>query len=111
MVLRGRDLITVENDNNLILADSGYKGAGSGATATATITSGAVTSIAVNTGGTAYPSGTVVVISGGGGSGIRATATVTSGAVTSIAVNTGGTGYTSVPTVTIYNPPDHELPG
>jgi len=74
--------------------------AGTGGTAaTATVSGGAVTSIAVNTGGSGYTSAPTVYLSGGGGVGATATATVSGGAVTAIAVTYGGTGYTSAPTV------------
>lgn len=68
------------------------------ARATATLSTGAVASIAVNSGGS-YASTPTVTISGGGGTGATATATLTNGAVTSIAVTAGGSGYTSTPTV------------
>lgn len=73
---------------------------GSGAAATATVTTGAVTAVSVTTGGTGYTSATVV-FSGGGGTGAAATANITSGVITSIDVVSGGSGYTSAPTITI----------
>ena len=80
------------------------------ATATATISSGAVNAITVTDGGEHYKSALppTVTITGGGGSGATATATVSSaGIVTSISITAGGTGYTSAPTVTIdYSPKD-----
>jgi hypothetical protein len=75
------------------------------ATATATITSGFVTSITVVSGGSGYTSAPVVTISGGGGSGATATASVSGGAVTSIMVNNAGSGYTNAPAVIIAPPP------
>ncbi len=72
---------------------------GTKATAIATVSAGAVTSIAVGTAGTNYTVAPTVVLSGGGGSGATATATISGGAVTSITVTAGGTGYTTSPTV------------
>jgi hypothetical protein len=74
---------------------------GTGATGTANLTSGAVSSITVNTGGTGYTSAPTVILSGGAGTGATATATVSGGAVTAINVTAGGSGYTSAPTVTL----------
>lgn len=71
---------------------------GSGATATASVTSGVVTGIAVTAGGTEYATAPTVVITGAG-TGATATATVVNGIVTAIAVTAGGTGYTSAPTI------------
>lgn len=75
------------------------------ATATATVTSGFVTSITVVSGGSGYVSPPAVTISGGGGSGAAATANISGGAVTSITVNNAGSGYTNAPTVLIAPPP------
>jgi hypothetical protein len=75
--------------------------AGSGATATAAETGGAVTTPSVVTGGTGYTSAPPVIISGGGGTGAYATATVSGGAVTGFTLISGGSGYTSAPTVNI----------
>jgi len=72
---------------------------GTKATAIATVSAGAVTSIAVGTAGTNYTVAPTVVLSGGGGSGATATATISGGAVTSITVTASGTGYTTSPTV------------
>ena len=72
---------------------------GSGATGTATVSSGAVTGVNVTDGGINYAVAPSVWFVGGGGSGARATATVASGGVTSVSVDEGGTGYTSAPTV------------
>ena len=79
------------------------------ATASATVSGGAVSGIAVatvsgitvNAGGTGYTAAPTVTISGGGGTGATATATVTGGVITAITVTNFGTGYTSVPTITI----------
>ena len=81
------------------------------ATATATVSGGAVTAFTVTDGGEGYKSALppTVTITGGGGSGATATATVDSvGLVTGLTVTAGGTGYTSAPTVTIdYSPKDN----
>lgn len=76
-------------------------GLGSGATATASRTGGAVSSISVGAGGSGYTSAARVVITGGGGTGATATPVVTDGVVTGVTVTAGGSGYTSDPTVTI----------
>ena len=76
-------------------------GAG-GATATAVITNGAVTSVNVTNGGTGYdvnnpPS--VMFLGGGPGTGAAATVTIVSGAISAVTVTAGGSGYTSAPSV------------
>ncbi|AOO00610.1 neck protein [Synechococcus phage S-RIM2] len=80
------------------------------ATATATITGDAVSTITVTDGGEHYKSALppTVTITGGGGSGATATATVSSaGIVTGITITAGGTGYTTAPTVAVdYSPKD-----
>lgn len=73
---------------------------GSGASFTATISGGAVTSV-TGTGGTLYvPGGVKLGIKGGGGSGAYAAASVSGGVITPNVV-VGGSGYTSAPTVTV----------
>lgn len=74
---------------------------GSGATGTASLTSTAVSSVAVGDGGEGYLSAPTVSFTGGGGTGATATATIVNGIVTAINVTAGGTGYTSAPTVVI----------
>lgn len=74
------------------------------ATATANITSGAVTSVDIVSGGSGYTSAPAVTFSGGGGTGAAATAVVTDGVVTAINVTAGGSGYTAAPTVTVAAP-------
>ena len=76
------------------------------AMATATITGGTVSGIAVNTSqpGAGYVFTPTVTISGGGGSGAAATAVLTNGVVTAINITNPGSGYTAVPTVTIVSP-------
>ena len=75
------------------------------ATATATVTSGFVTSITVDSGGSGYTSTPAVTLNGGGGSGATATANLSGSAVASITVNNPGSGYTSTPAVAIAAPP------
>jgi hypothetical protein len=70
------------------------------ATATATLTGSAVTSIAVTGGGSGYTLTPVVTIALPGTT-ATATATLTAGVVTSIAVTGGGSGYTSPPVVSL----------
>jgi hypothetical protein len=77
---------------------------GTVATATATLSGGAITAIAVSDGGTGYDSGadvTIVAASGDLGSGATATATVVDGVITAIVVSYAGTGYKAIPTVNI----------
>ncbi len=75
-------------------------GAGSGATAEATVgADGAITGLTITNPGSGYAAATVEIT--GAGTGATATADVqTSGAVTSVAVDVGGGGYTA-PSVTI----------
>ena len=78
------------------------------ATATATITGDAVTSITATSGGQYYKSALppTVTLTGGGGTGATATATVSdAGLVTGFTITNGGTGYTSAPTVDIQESP------
>ncbi len=96
-----------------------HKHGGTQATATATVSGGAVTSITLNPGSSGYMNGFYggagntaspnIVISGGGGTNAVATVNTSGtdaapGAVTSITLNSGGSGYTSTPTVTIAPP-------
>lgn len=77
-----------------------FRGGTGGTSATASISAGgAVTAIAVNTGGSGYTSAPAVYLTGGGGMGATATATVSGGVVTSITVTNGGLGYSSAPVV------------
>ena len=77
------------------------------AVASATVTAGAVTGIAVTTQGDNYLSGKVlVVIASPGvpyGTTATATATVAAGKITAITVTNGGSNYSSAPTVSIIN--------
>lgn len=74
-----------------VVKESGVSG--SGATATATITGGTISAIAVDAQGTAYTSGAVAIVTGDG-VGAEAEVVVTSGYVTSVNVTNGGAGYT-----------------
>lgn len=75
------------------------------ATATATITSGAVTEIRVDNGGTGYTTAPIVTIEdsagAGAGTGASATATISGGAVTGISVDAGGANYSENTTVNV----------
>jgi hypothetical protein len=77
------------------------------AVASATVTAGVVTGIAVTTQGDNYINGKVlVVIPSPGvpyGTTATATATVTAGKITAITVTNGGSNYSSTPTVSIVN--------
>src|SRR5262249_53070580 len=77
----------------------GYTSGGSGATATCSVSGGAVGAAVVTAAGTGYPAAPAVLFWGGGGSGAAGTATVLSGGVTAIAITAGGSGYRSAPTV------------
>jgi len=75
---------------------------GSGATATAVLTSQTVTSINVTNKGHSYlVAPTITFTGGGGGSGAAYTATVSGGKITGFVMVNVGSGYTSVPTVVI----------
>jgi hypothetical protein len=71
---------------------------------TITLTSGAITNIAVTNGGSGFSSTTppTVTIAGGVGSGATATATVnSSGVITGLTITNGGTGYTVTTGITV----------
>lgn len=72
---------------------------GTGATATATVSGGTITSITVTTPGSGYGDTPQITITGGGGVGAYAKPIV--GKITAINVTNGGAGYTSAPTVLI----------
>jgi hypothetical protein len=77
-----------------------FSGGGrTGATATATVSAGGVSSVTMATLGSGYSSAPTVVFSGGGGTGATATATVSGGSVIGVFVGASGTGYTSAPNV------------
>jgi formylglycine-generating enzyme required for sulfatase activity len=79
--------------------------AGRQAVASATITAGFVSSIAVQDGGEGYQSPPAVVIVGGGGTGATAVAILNGSAVGTIVVTTAGQDYASAPSVVIEAPP------
>lgn len=70
------------------------------ATATATVSAGAITAITVTNGGTGYAAAPVVAISAFNGSGAAATASISGGVVTGITVTSGGSGYNNGPSGT-----------
>lgn len=85
----------------IITIAQGTDGNGSGAAATATITTGVVYAVEVTDGGTLYTSPpTVTITDGGPGTGATGIATVSGGLVTGVIVTAGGSGYTS-PVVTL----------
>lgn len=87
----------------LLTKDVPLQNYGNGAAATATLTSGAVSSFAVSAGGTGYLTPPPVFLTGGGGSGAVAQAVVVAGVLTGINVVHGGAGYATPPLVTIGN--------
>lgn len=95
---------TSKPDTSAILHIENFNGVS--ATATATLSGGAVTGITINNGGSGYTTAPTVNFYGGGaivngGTKARATATITNGVVTGITLNSGGSGYTTAPTVTL----------
>jgi hypothetical protein len=77
-------------------------GGGTGATATATVSGGAVSALTLTSGGSGYTSAPEVLIFASAGTGATATATLTSsGALSGVTVVNGGSGFTSVPLLTI----------
>lgn len=71
------------------------------ASATASVSQGAVTGVSVSNQGDGYSEIPEVILFGGGGSGATAKATLTLGRLTSIQVTSPGSGYTSSPSVAI----------
>lgn len=97
-------------DVNVTNGGSGYTsaptvtfsgGSGSGLTAVANISPGAVTAVSINNSGTGYVSAPVATFSGGGGSGAAATVAIAPVPVTGLNLISAGTGYTSNPTVAL----------
>lgn len=80
----------------LIVSDS----TGTGATLTANVTAGVITSVTVNTPGSNYSNTPSINIIGGTGSGASAGVITSSGHITSIPIINGGSGYTN-PQITI----------
>ena len=74
-------------------------GPGAGATATATISGGAVTGFTISNGGGGYNSAPAVSIFHDAGTGAEGTATVANGVITGINLVSGGSGYTTAPTI------------
>jgi hypothetical protein len=76
---------------------------GTGASLTATVGSGAITSITINSAGLGYRVGQALSFSGGGGSGADITirSVTSSGAIESFLITSGGTLYATAPTVTV----------
>ena len=114
LTLYRKDALYFSHDNSIaVVSTTTTLGAtGSGASATATLTSQEVSSIAVTNGGSGYGSTAAPTISftGGGGAGAAATATVSNGVVTAITVTSGGSNYTSAPTVVITGATNTTLP-
>ncbi len=76
------------------------------ATATATISGGAVTGITITNGGSGYTTVPTVNFYGGGsvvngGNKARATAILSNGVITGVTINNGGSGYSTAPAVVI----------
>lgn len=87
----------------------GTAGVGTGATAgTVTLNTGAITNVALGTGGTNYPATTPIlcVVTGGGGNGALVVANVSGGSVTSFSVLFGGFNYATSPTIIVPLPFD-----
>lgn len=74
---------------------------GTGAAATASVSGGAVTGIAVTSAGSGYVGYPSVTLIGGGGTGAEAAAIVAGGAVIGFTVVHGGSGYATAPSVSI----------
>jgi hypothetical protein len=89
--------------NSAALAAAGlvnYTSAGTGATATCSVSGGVVqNTVAITAGGSGYTTAPTVLFSGGGGTGATGTATVSGGVVTAINVTNGGSHYTTAPVV------------
>jgi hypothetical protein len=74
-------------------------GGGSGATAVATILSGAVTGVVITNPGSGYTAVPTIVFTGGGYTTIASATAVTSSGVLGVSVDVPGSGYTSAPAV------------
>jgi hypothetical protein len=85
---------------NVVISPSGAYG--SGATATAALsTTGRINTITVTNGASGYTAVPTVTITGGGGYGAKAEAIIAGGSVTGIIILDRGSGYTSAPTISI----------
>lgn len=82
------------------LGTLGTDTAGTGATATVTVTSGAITAIQITAGGSGYINGASIAFTGSG-TGAAVTLLVVGGVVTGYVITAAGTGYTSGTTATI----------
>jgi hypothetical protein len=80
-----------------------------GATATATISAGAVTAVTLVYGGTGYLTAPTISFVGGGGTNASVTAIVANGAVTGFTGLSGGSGYATAPSV-VFSAPTGALP-
>ncbi|RME91004.1 MAG: hypothetical protein D6767_05960, partial [Candidatus Hydrogenedentota bacterium] len=89
------------SDPYRLIALIGNDFAGSGATATATVTGGVITAVNLTAGGSGYTNPPKVIITDATGSGAKVRATISGGAVTGFVIDDGGTGYSATPTVTI----------
>jgi len=86
--------------NDIVILTGGNDGSVVTATATATVSSGVVTAVTLNSAGSGYTIPPTVILYGGGGTGAVVTATLSGGGVSStFTINNGGSGYTSAPTV------------
>ncbi|REC48498.1 hypothetical protein [Chryseobacterium pennipullorum] len=95
---------TTTPDPSAILHIENFKG--TPASATATVSGGAITGVSITNGGSGYTTVPTVNFYGGGsvisgGTKAQATAVITNGVVTGITVTNGGAGYTNAPSVII----------
>ncbi len=74
--------------------------------ATAVVSKGVITGINITNGGTKYPAGSMITLTGAGaGAGFAAIPTIdATGKITDITITNGGSGYTGTPTVAITQP-------
>jgi hypothetical protein len=94
--------ITIDSPNSLTFLVGG-------ATATATISAGAVTAVTLVYGGTGYLTAPTITFVGGGGTNASVTAIVANGAVTGFTGLSGGSGYATAPSV-VFSAPTGALP-
>lgn len=92
-------------DTQTWVTGNGYSGGSTLPTATANLTSNAVSSFNITNAGAGLtqPPNVIIWPSDGTGYGATAHATISGGAVNAIIVDTGGSGYVGVPTVTLTN--------